>query len=158
MKPFVESQKTPKRQQGIAAVEFTIAVPILLMLFIGTAELGKLLYDYNTLSKAQRNGIRYLAAQASAGQAGNAIDNDTYIDNASNLVVYGNLAGIGDPLLEGFTTDDVAFDDPTDDDVRVTVTYDYSPMIFDALPSFGFGTPTTLNFTLSSSITMRALL
>ncbi|WP_370279045.1 TadE/TadG family type IV pilus assembly protein [Pontibacterium sp.] len=158
MKPIFESQKMPKRQRGLAAVEFTIAAPILLMLFIGTAELGKLLYDYNTLSKAQRNGIRYLAAQASPGQTEAAIDNTTFIDNATNLVVYGNLAGTGDPLLEGFSTDDVTFDDPTVDDVRVTVTYDYSPMIFNAVPSFGFGTPTALNFTLSSSITMRALL
>lgn len=158
MKNVAGSPLSFKRQKGLAAVEFTIAIPFLLMLFIATAELGKLLYDYNTLTKSQRNGIRYLAAQASSGQAGNAIDNNTYISNAKNLVVYGTLDGSGTPLLPGFSTDNVSFNNPSDDEVRVFVSYAYSPMVFDALPTFGFGSSTDLTLTLTSSITMRALI
>lgn len=152
------SQSTVKAQRGLAAVEFTIALPVLLLLFIATAELGKALYDYNTLTKAQRNGIRYLAANAATGMTAETIANETFVNNATNLVVFGNISGTGDPLLPDFATTDVVFDDPTTDDVRVTVSYGYSPMVFSSLPVFGFGDPVDLTFTFSSSVTMRALI
>ncbi|MDI3323799.1 TadE/TadG family type IV pilus assembly protein [Pontibacterium granulatum] len=158
MKQVRGSRGFIQRQKGLAAVEFTIALPVLLLLFLATAELGKLLYDYNTLTKAQRNGIRYLAARAVTGQTANTIANVTYVSQAQNLVVFGDISGAGEPLLSGFTVEDVVYDDPTDDDVRVTVSYEYTPMIFDSLPTFGLGDSINLNFTLSSSITMRALL
>lgn len=149
-------------QKGLAAVEFTMLVPLLLFLFIATAEIGRLLYDYNTLTKAQRNGVRFLASHATTGQT-NSIP-DVYVDQATNLVVFGEITdtdGNGDarePLLEGLTVAGVTFDAPDNDQVRVTVSYNYTPMVFDSIPTFGLTNPIPLGWTLSSSVTVRALL
>lgn len=145
-----------KKQSGVAIIELTVALPLLLLLFIGVAEMGRLLYDYNTLTKAQRNGVRHLAIHAETGNTDIYV-NGFYGTEATNLVVYGNTVGSGDPLLEGFTTDDVTVDDPTADEVRVTVAYDYTPMVFTAIPGFGLFDDITLGMTLSSSVTMRAM-
>ncbi|MCO4757885.1 MAG: pilus assembly protein [Oceanospirillaceae bacterium] len=145
-----------KKQSGVAIIELTVALPLLLLLFVGVAEMGRLLYDYNTLTKAQRNGVRHLAIHAETGNTDIYV-NGFYGTEATNLVVYGNTVGTGAPLLEGFTVDDVTVDDPTADEVRVTVAYDYTPMVFTAIPGFGLFDDITLGMTLSSSVTMRAM-
>lgn len=151
-----------RQQKGLAIIEFTIVIPILLLLFLATAELGKLLYDYNTLTKAQRNGVRYLASHVQTGSTGNIENNQAveyvYVGYARNLVVYGNIAGAGDPLLPGLAVEGVTFDAPNNNDVRVTVSYDYTPMVFQSLPMFGFGNALDLGITLSSAVTVRAML
>lgn len=150
------------KQNGLAIVEFTIVIPMLLLLFIATAEMGKLLYDYNTLTKAQRNGVRFLATHVRTGETANITSTQSveysYVAPARNLVVYGDIAGSGDPVLRGLSTADVAFDAPSANEIRVTVTYDYTPMVFTSLPTFGLGDPVDLGLTLSSAITVRAML
>jgi len=41
--------------------------------------------------------------------------------------------------------------------VQVQVQYDFAPMMFSSLPSFGLGDPVALDFPLTSSISMRVL-
>ena len=53
--------KTVKRQKGVAALELAIAVPVLLLLLLASAELGRAFYQYNTLTKSVRDGARYLS-------------------------------------------------------------------------------------------------
>lgn len=159
MKPFIAARR---KQRGLAIVEFTIVVPVLLLMFIATAELGKLLYDYNTLTKAQRNGVRFLASHVRTGETSNITSSTSveysYVAPAANLVVYGDITGSGTPLLPGLSTDDVTFDAPNGNEIRVTVAYDYTPMVFTSLPMFGLGDPVDLGLTLSSAITIRAML
>jgi Flp pilus assembly protein TadG len=50
-----------RREKGNATVELAIVFPILLLLFVGTAELGRLFYTYTTLAKATKTGARYLS-------------------------------------------------------------------------------------------------
>lgn len=50
-----------QREKGNATVELAIVFPILLLLFVGTAELGRLFYTYTTLAKATKTGARYLS-------------------------------------------------------------------------------------------------
>jgi Flp pilus assembly protein TadG len=45
-----------RREKGNATVELAIVFPILLLLFVGTAELGRLFYTYTTLAKATKTG------------------------------------------------------------------------------------------------------
>jgi len=147
-----------KKQQGLAMVEMTIILPVLLLLLIATAELGRLVYDYNTLTKAQRNGVRHLAIHAEKGNTDIYVASGSqYATEATNLVVFGNIAGTGNAVLSGFTANDVVVDDPTQDEVRVTVSYDYTPMVFTSIPTFGLGTAIPLTLTLSSSVTMTAM-
>ena len=53
--------KLARREKGSAVVELAIVFPILLLLFVGAAELGRLFYTYTTLAKATKAGARYLS-------------------------------------------------------------------------------------------------
>src|SRR5215813_9949810 len=79
-------------ESGIQLVELAIVLPILLMLFGAVAEFGRYFYEYTTVAKAARVGARYLAT-AAVKPAEDA--------NAKNLVVYGNTAGTGSPVISG---------------------------------------------------------
>jgi Flp pilus assembly protein TadG len=49
------------REEGSYIIELAIVFPILLLLFVGAAELGRLFYTYTTLAKATKVGARYLS-------------------------------------------------------------------------------------------------
>lgn len=85
----------PRRQlqRGVAIVEFALVLPLLLLLTFTVTELGRALYQYNTLAKSVRDAARYLSMQ----QPG------THTAEARNLIVYGNTAGTGTPLALGLT-------------------------------------------------------
>ena len=57
------------RERGSSTVELALVFPILLLLFVGTAELGRLFYTYTTLAKATKVGARYLSVQRDAVSA-----------------------------------------------------------------------------------------
>lgn len=87
-----------RSESGTQLAELAIVLPILVVLFAGTVEFGRYFYTYSTLSKAARIGSRYLVtADVSAAEA----------NNAKKLVVFGNTAGTGSPLIEGLTVDQV---------------------------------------------------
>jgi Flp pilus assembly protein TadG len=81
-------------ERGTQLVELAIVLPVMLALFGATAEFGRFFYTYQTLSKATRSAARYLTVEPLGGSD----------EQAANLVVYGNTAGTGDPLVEGLTT------------------------------------------------------
>ncbi|MDX6498590.1 MAG: hypothetical protein QOG23_1850 [Blastocatellia bacterium] len=54
------------REDGSSTVELAIVFPILLLLFISSAELGRLFYTYTTLAKATKIGARYLSTSRDA--------------------------------------------------------------------------------------------
>jgi hypothetical protein len=140
-------------ERGIQLTELAIVLPIFLLLFGATAEFGRFFYEYTTLAKAARVGTRYLA-----GRAVNATE-DT---RAKNLVVYGNMAGTGAPLLEGLNTSHVV--------ITRTGGVPILPQIvkvqiigFKHQPVFDLGKLTksdslSLNIDVKPSVTMRYLL
>ena len=84
--------------RGVQLVELAIVLPIFLLLFAATAEFGRYFYEYTTLAKASRVGARYLATAAVK------TSEDT---NAKNIVVFGNSAGTGTPILMGLAASNV---------------------------------------------------
>lgn len=48
-------------QKGAAAVEFAIVIGILLLIVSGIVEFGRVLWYYDALTKATRDGARYLS-------------------------------------------------------------------------------------------------
>lgn len=60
-------------EQGSSVVELAIVFPILLLLFVGTAEIGRLFYTYTTLAKATKVGARYLSTEKDAESTDPAI-------------------------------------------------------------------------------------
>jgi Flp pilus assembly protein TadG len=96
--------KKPIQQKGVAAVEFAILLPLLLLIVFGITEFGRALYAYNTLVKATRDAARYYAIQ----QPGNPPDK---ADEIMNLVVFGNTEGTGDALAAGLDPSMVTLED-----------------------------------------------
>lgn len=98
--------------KGLALVEFAVLLPLLLVIIFGITELGRALYQLNTLTKATDSGVRYLS------RAWGALDGDCNPgprweqaqDATRALVVYGNPAGTGAPLLPGLSTGEITID------------------------------------------------
>lgn len=84
-----------KRQKGVAAIEFAILVPMMLLMVFGITEFGRAFYQYNTLVKSVRNGVRYLSTQGTGMGA----------DRAKCLAVHGNQNCTGPVLLPNLTLD-----------------------------------------------------
>jgi Flp pilus assembly protein TadG len=157
-------QDARKQQRGFAIVEFLIILPLLLLLLLGVAEFGRTLYQYNTLTKAVRDGARYLATNAPLGSTNSIVIDATDQAETENLVVYGNSLGAGAPLLPGLATADVTvgclgggMSCTGVEHIVVTARYAYQPMIGIALPAFGLGSDISLNYTLASTVTMRVM-
>jgi hypothetical protein len=97
------------KHRGAALVELAIVLPVLLMMIFGITELGRALYQLNTLSKSTDAGVRYLS------RVWGALNDDCQptglwaggVAGASNYVVFGNAAGQGRPLLPGLGTDGI---------------------------------------------------
>lgn len=98
----------PMRSHGVAMVEFAIVLPLLLMLLFGITELGRALYQQNSLYKTVESGARYLARVNNVLQfdednhcttAGPDWPDSVSLTAAKNLIIYGNTEGTGKPLL-----------------------------------------------------------
>jgi Flp pilus assembly protein TadG len=146
------------RQRGIAAVEFAICAPVLLLLMLATAEVGRMLVQYNKLSKAVRDGARYTVREVANGSTGTLLISNAVRNNTRNLVVTGNMAGTGTPLLPGLTVTNVTVTDAGAGFVAVSATYTYQPMLGAALPTFGPRGGINTNVPLTATVVMRALL
>lgn len=146
-----------RSERGIAIVEFAIAAPMLLLLLLATAELGRMLSQYDTLNKAVRDGARYLAGNALAGTTGVVVITPTLQTATVNLVVTGNTAGTGGALLPGLTASNVTVSGLASGYVSVAATYSYVPMVGARLPTFGLSTPINVAINLTATEVMRPL-
>ena len=102
-----------KHEQGSSIIELAIVFPILLLLFVGAAELGRLFYTYTTLSKATYVGARYLSTSRDAVNGLTAQAKTDAKNVAKNLVVCGinsispNACNGQTPVVPGLTTANV---------------------------------------------------
>ncbi len=85
-------------ERGVQLVELAIVLPVLVLLFAAVAEFGRYFYEYTTLAKGSRVAVRYLTTARTNG------DDDAA---AKNLVVYGNFAGTGNPIVTDLTIGNV---------------------------------------------------
>ena len=149
--------KALNRQTGIATVEFAIVLPLLLVLLLGVTEIGRAMIRYNALTKAAQEGARYAAAYALLGSTGVVDVTPQLLTEVRNVVVFGNTAGGGRPVLGGLQTAQVNVVDLGGDQVRVDVSYPYQPLIGPVLPNLGRGSSIATSFVMQASVTMRAL-
>ena len=105
-------RRTTQSADGSATIEFAIVFPFLLLLFIGTAELGRLFYTYTTLAKATAVGARYLSTSRNVVN-GTATEKANAKMEAKNLVVCGikssaaNACDTQTKVVPGLTTANV---------------------------------------------------
>jgi hypothetical protein len=139
-------------ERGVAAIEFAIVLPILLILLFGIIEWSILLYDKAMITNASREGAR-------AGivfNSGTNIDNDTIKqvvrDYAqANLITFGADGGLNipDPTRIDLNGNG-EFDAGDTLSVRVEYTYD-----FFILPNLRFLEGFDEIFTLTATTVMR---
>lgn len=142
-----------KRDDGTQLIEFAIVFPVLLLMFAGVTELGRLFYTYTTLAKATRGGARYLSL---------ATDVNASTTAGKNMVLCGNAAGCGGAgqpaiILPNLTASNIVVTPPpsgaaTVKYVTVAITgYTYQPLVFNLNAMTGGN----FNISLAPSTTMR---
>jgi Flp pilus assembly protein TadG len=141
-------------ERGIQLVELAIVLPVFILLFAATAEFARYFYEYTTLAKAARVGARYLITAAV---------NTTQDANAKNIVVYGNSAGTGNPILSGLSSSNVTITRTGGVATVLPQTVTVQITGFKHQPVFDLGaitnTPTlSMNIDVKPSVTMRYLL
>ena len=146
-----------KYQRGIAVIEFALVLPVLMLLLLATAEFGRAFYQYNTLTKSIRDGARYLSDNSLNGAGVIELDGATSTA-VKNLIVFGNSAGSGTALLDGFSTSDITITTIDSMHLKVSASFTYAPIIAAGIPSFGADSQIwDTNYTFQSSTTVRAL-
>ncbi len=153
--------KHSQRQQGLALVEFTLVLPVLLLLMLAFGEFGRMLYQYNVLLQASRDADRFVASQAWNSTLGMVALSSTLQTQTKNVAVYGVPSQTGTPVVSGLTAANVVVAAVGTDHVRVTITYTFCPVIgagncTGSLPGF-FGNQIALSIPLVATTVMRAL-
>jgi Flp pilus assembly protein TadG len=94
-----------KRQQGVALVEFALVLPLLLVMMLVTTELGRALYQYNSIVKSVREAARYLAVRL----PGTAVSDTekAVVGKAKNIVVFGSPSATGLSVVPGLSLSNV---------------------------------------------------
>lgn len=148
-------------QKGIAAVEATIVLPLILLLMLAAGEFGRALYQYSMLSKAMRTGA--LSIERSGDFYSNSGARAQRENEAKNLIVYGNTSGTGSSVLPGLNTSDVSivsdYEYPYGSGniyTELVVEYDWAPVFGDGFNTF-FGNTISLNFPMKASLVVRVM-
>lgn len=103
---------TRGREEGSSTIELAIVFPILLLLFVGAVELGRLFFTYTTLAKATAVGARYLSTSRDAVN-GTDEEKTAAQNTAKNLVVCGIKSSVANacdgqtPVVPGLTAANV---------------------------------------------------
>ncbi len=126
------------REQGGAAVEFALVLPVFLLLVFGATEFGFALFQLEVLTNASREGARAGIVQASPKPTAGEID----------AVVTNYLTGTGIDQAQ-VTTTVTGEALPFPNDLTVQVSYPYTFLV---LPSIS-GVPNSI--TLNASTVMR---
>jgi Flp pilus assembly protein TadG len=125
------------RRQAVAAVEFAVVLPLILLILLGVWELGRIIHVQQVLTTAARDGAR-LAAQGTIINTTGAYTQIHFSSGSPNVqdVVLNSLYGAGITNLNGanvtfqFVSGDTGRTDPYQGQknelfrVRVTIPYD----------------------------------
>jgi Flp pilus assembly protein TadG len=144
------------RQRGLAVVEATITLPLMILLILAIAEFGRGLYQYNTLTQAVRASVRTASVVPNDGN----FSVEQIESKTKNLVVYGTENKGTTPVLPGLKESDVTVTElepvGTERYVRVDVSYGWQPIFGTSFNTLVGGT-ISLDFPLKTSMVMRVL-
>ena len=94
---MIRIKSCKSNERGSTLVEFAIGATVFLTAMFAVLEFGRALWTHNALADAARRGARYATLHAQ-GDSG----------SVQNMVVYGNSAGSGQPLLPNLSTGNVS--------------------------------------------------
>jgi Flp pilus assembly protein TadG len=119
-----------KREEGAAAIEFALLLPLLMLILFGIIEFGLVLYNQEVITNASREGARYGivigSPRPTTGQIQGVVN--TYLTNAG-------LAGSATVSVTGAQG-------ASGSDLTVAVVYPYTFLV---LPNFAAGLSNNLN-------------
>ncbi|MDD5460769.1 MAG: pilus assembly protein [Methylococcales bacterium] len=125
-----------QNQNGAALIEFAIIVPLLLLLVVGISEFGFAFYHLNILNKSVQDAARYFSdpLQARKSVLSDVIDvssGNPAVENAKNLVIYGNITVTGNALMppnngSGFTFPTNWLSIPSANHIQLTAQYTHN--------------------------------
>ncbi|EGQ7874461.1 pilus assembly protein [Vibrio parahaemolyticus] len=136
-------------QRGLAAVEFILVLPVLLMLSVLVIDVCRAFIQYTEVNKALQNGARYAVVDTYGTLDFDSIADET---NIKNVVVYGTPSASSTPIIDYIAVGDIVITPPTSTNKTVTLsaTYNYVP-IFATLPFSN----SSLQFSIGASASMR---
>jgi Flp pilus assembly protein TadG len=131
------------KQKGVAAVEFALVLPLLLLIIFSTVELGIALYDKAVITNASREGARYGSVLRNPKYTATDITNVVKSYASNYLLTFGTQTGT-QPLLSVNVAQRAtgAFGTP----LSVTVSYTYTGLGLGRMLSVFTG-PITLSAT-----------
>jgi Flp pilus assembly protein TadG len=134
-----ERKRTRKKSRGQSLVELCLVMPLLMLICLGTIDLGRMFYGYTQMTNAVREGASISSHQPENWGEAQAVINA----HSSNLPA-------------GYTLECPACSLGTEagDEVVITATWEFQPITFDLLGTFwGLGDP----INMSTHATMRVL-
>ena len=138
-----------KRQSGVAAVEFALLAPPLLVIVLGIAQFGWLLGNYVMVSNAASSGARYFAAQRGSSTPYSSTKTQV---NASSAYLNSSDLSITTYVNGTQCTSDsdcqTALSAAATDPATVTVSYSPFSPIFKGTLAGLVGMPSSLNSTV----------
>ncbi len=97
-----------KLQTGLAGIEFAFILPTLLVLGFGVFDFGRVLFQYDTLTKSTRDATRYLAAVVRPSAYQTDATYSAAVSSARNLALCGTIAACGsNTLVNGLTASNI---------------------------------------------------
>ena len=110
---------------GVAAIEFAIVLPVLILLLFGIIEFSILFYDKAVITNASREGARAGIVYRSTGPVSDTEIEEVVLDYCADyLITFGETSSLTISTTPGFEAGDP---------LTVTVTYDYQFLV---LPNF----------------------
>lgn len=146
------AQQRRRPQTGVAAVEFALIIILLLIIVAGVIEFGRAFWYYDALTKATRDGARFMSGVPTENIGGSVAAAEDLVIGAANAA---NVPGFDRSNVE-VTCDDAACANGTAPDVvRVEIT-GYEVTIGGWIPIFlPNGGMTSFTRELAPATTMR---
>ncbi len=94
--------KGQARRAGASLLEATLLVPLLVLLFVGAMQMGKIALTYYTLHKAMRGAARMVSTLRGADFCN---PDDPQLAAIKNFIVFGPEGDAADPIVRDLTAD-----------------------------------------------------
>ena len=103
-------------QLGLAAIEFVFVLPVLLILAFAIIDFGRLLFQYDALTKSTRDAAKYVARTVKPAANALAVEiaaYDAIVVEAQRLALCGRTTACGSStLVNGLSASNISVDYP----------------------------------------------
>ena len=115
------TMKNKMKLLGFAGIEFLLVLPVLAIFLFSIIDFGRLLFQYDTLTKTARDATRYLAQATRPPVYGSDPAYNNTISQVTNLAICGKISNCTTPLVPGLNAGNIAIDYPASSIAGVTL-------------------------------------